>query len=105
MTNLQLLLKQLTDRGLETDAMNVYLKWSTGSDLDINVRCGCGKWHGFGTTGGSAGSCRCEECEMYRDHDITCGSDGRQNADEHVYFKNPQKLIGKEIGFAVHNFS
>ena len=53
--------------------------------------CGCGKWHGYGTEGGSGGSCKCEECEMYRDYDITTGTDGRngQPAIEHVYFKNP----------------
>ena len=34
---------------LDTIGMNVILKWETGSDLDIQVMCGCGKWHGFGT--------------------------------------------------------
>ena len=57
--------------------MNVYLEWTTGSDLDINVMCGCGKWHGYGTKGGSGGICKCEECGLYRDHDIRDGEDDR----------------------------
>ena len=85
--------------------MNVVLLWDSGSDLDIQVKCACGLWHGYGTEGGSGGSCRCEECEMERDHDIMTGEDGRDNAIEHVIFRNPKKLIGKEIGMAVHNFS
>ena len=80
------------DYSLYTEGMNVILKWKTGSDLDIQVKCGCEKWHGFGTTGGSKGSCKCETCEMYRDHDIKRGADGR-DAFEHVYFKNPKKLL------------
>ena len=54
MSNMQKLLERLTkDHQLATKTMNVYLEWNTGSDLDINVMCGCGKWHGYGTTGGS----------------------------------------------------
>ena len=41
---------------------------------------------------------------MERDHDIQNGEDGRDDAIEHVIFRNPKKLIGKEIGMAVHNF-
>ena len=93
------------DMNLETEGMNVYLEWSTGSDLDINVMCACGKWHGYGTTGGSEGGCRCEECDMYRDHDITTGDDGRKNVFEHVYFKDPKKLYGKKIAMGAHNFN
>ena len=93
------------EHALETEGMNVYLGWSTGSDLDINVMCGCGKWHGHGTEGGSGGSCRCEPCEMYRDRDVTCGADGRTGVFEHVYFKNPAKLYGKSIAMKVFNFT
>lgn len=89
------------DYNLQVEGMNVYLKWETGSDLDIQVRCGCGDWHGYGTWDRS---CICQKCEMERDHDIKCGEDGRQDAFEHVYFKNPEKMYGKTIGMAVHNF-
>ena len=47
--------------------MNVYLSWNTGSDLDINVMCFCGVWHGFGT---NDGKCVCKICGMYRDRDV-----------------------------------
>ena len=47
--------------------MNVYLSWNTGSDLDINVMCACGVWHGFGTRDGN---CVCKTCGMYRDRDV-----------------------------------
>ena len=56
--------------------INVYLSWNTGSDLDINVMCGCGVWHGIGTTDGS---CVCKSCGMYKDRDITTGSDDRSD--------------------------
>lgn len=106
MTQTEKLLRRLSDEhNLETEAMNLYLEWSTGSDLDINVMCGCGNWHGYGTSGGSEGSCKCETCFMYRDHDIMCGDDGRTDVFEHVYFKKPDLLYGKTIGMQVHNYS
>lgn len=58
------------DENLYTKGMNIVLMWSTGSDLDINVMCGCGKWHGYGTSGGSEGSCYCNVCHMSRDKDV-----------------------------------
>ena len=96
--------------------MNVVLEWSTGSDLDIQVRCGCDKWHGYGTEGGSGGSCRCTVCDMARDYDIRTGEDGREGVFEHVYFKNPERLLANAeeknganatvpIGIAVFNYS
>ena len=90
------------DYNLEVKGMNVYLKWETGSDLDINVMCGCGTWHGFGTY---ERNCICKKCDMKRDHDVKCGEDGRQDAFEHVYFKDPKIMIGKTIGMAVQNFT
>lgn len=59
--------------------------------------CACGIWHGYGCTeeGTSAGGCKCDKCEMYRDHDITTGSDDRAHAIEHVYFKNTAKIMNK----------
>ena len=83
--------------------MNLYLEWNTGSDLDIQVMCGCEKWHGF-SKWNILGSCECTKCEMKRDRDIKSGKDGRNDAYEHVYFKNPSKIYGKKIGMAVYNF-
>lgn len=40
---------------------------------------------------------------MNRDLDTKCGDDGRK-AHERVFFRNPQKMFGKKIGMAVHNF-
>ena len=85
--------------------MNLYLEWETGSDLDINVKCACGLWHGYGTTGGSGGSCICLVCQMFRDHDIRNGEDGREAVFEHAYFKDPSRIYGKSIGMAVFNYS
>ena len=82
------------------------LKWDTRSDLDIQVQCGCGIWHGFGTDGGSKGICKCEECEMYRDKDSNGAEDiitdegAYESSITHVIFANPRKLIGKTIGMA-----
>ncbi len=43
----QALLERLgDDLNLTTEGMNVFLKWETGSDLDIQVKCACNKWHG-----------------------------------------------------------
>ena len=42
---------------------------------------------------------------MKRDKDITQGQDGRTDAFEHVYFSDPERLYGKRIGMAVHNYS
>ena len=103
--NMKLLQRLSRDYNLETKGINVYLEWETGSDLDINVMCGCGKWHGYGTSGGSAGSCKCDACGMYRDHDIMTGQDGRRNVFEHAYFTNLSNLYDKEIGMGVHNYS
>ena len=74
--------------------MNVYLAWNTGSDLDINVMCGCGIWHGYGTPDAD---CYCNSCGMRRDRDVRTGSDGRSDQEtvEHVYFSNPSKMVGK----------
>ena len=83
--------------------MNLYLKWNTGSDLDIQVRCGCEKWHGFATKR-FLGACECDKCEMKRDYDVKTGEDGRDDAFEHVIFRNPSKMYGKTIGMCVHNF-
>ena len=82
--------------------MNIYLSWETGSDLDINVKCACGVWHGYGT---DDSECKCETCGMYRDRDVTTGLDDRKDEDtvEHVYFDNPEKLIGKTISYRVFN--
>lgn len=41
---------------------------------------------------------------MYRDFDRREGEDGR-TVIEHVYFKNPDKIINKTIGMCVHNYS
>ena len=87
--------------------MNLILSWETGSDLDIQVMCGCGKWHGFGTDGqdgGSGGKCICDACQMIRDYDIRQGDDGRKDAIEHVIFTDPSLLFGKEIGMACYNY-
>ena len=92
------------DYRLSVDGMNVYFTWETGSDLDINVMCGCGKWHGYGTTGGSEGNIICRECEMTRDYDVQTGPDGRKNAFEHAFFAKPEKLYNKKIGIGVHNY-
>lgn len=89
---------------LTTQGMNIYVKWTTGSDLDLQVMCGCGKWHGYGTTGGSGGHIKCNICKMSRDYDVTTGEDGRQNAFEHAFFAEPSLLYGKEIGVGVHNY-
>ena len=62
LTDTQKLLQRLTKEfNLETTGINVYLEWNTGSDLDINVMCGCGIWHGYGTEAyrGSGGDCFC----------------------------------------------
>ena len=100
-------LQRATEMDLDTKGMNLHLEWTTGSDLDIQVMCGCGIWHGYGTEdeGGSGGDCFCETCDMKRDHDVQCGSDNRDPAAiEHVYFGKPQNLVGKRIGMAVHNY-
>ncbi len=36
------------DEQVHVNGINVYLEWKNGSDLDIQVMCGCGKWHGYG---------------------------------------------------------
>lgn len=100
------------DFQLETKGMNYHLEWSTGSDLDIQVMCGCGtdNWMGYGTSGDS--NCVCNKCQTGKDFDIRCGSDGRY-AFEHIFFKDPHKLISDavekgnssvRIGMAVHNY-
>ena len=62
-TEIQNLLHRLDEEmNLKVSGMNVHLQWDTGSDLDINVQCPCGNWHGYGTSGGSGGSCRCDTC-------------------------------------------
>lgn len=85
--------------------MNVYLSWNTGSDLDINVMCGCKIWHGIGSGGDYY--CRCDTCGMVRDRDVMTGKDNRSDEDtvEHVYFANPDKLKGKTIGYRVLNWN
>ena len=53
---------------------------------------------------------------MARDYDITTGEDGREEVFEHVYFKNPEKLLANAeeknganatvpIGIAVYNYT
>ena len=102
----KLLHRRLGEEGLKVDTLNVYLCWTSGSDLDINIKCGCGVWHGFGALGGSAGDCYCEKCSMYRDRDVFHGRDGRseQSTIEHVYFRDEKKMIGKSIGMRVFNW-
>lgn len=56
------ILQRLTEMDLHTTDLNVYLDWNTGSDLDIEVKCACGIWHGYGTSGGSEGGCYCDIC-------------------------------------------
>ena len=90
---------------VKVKSMNVYLEWSSGSDLDIQVMCGCGNWYGYGISEDSGRSFRCATCKMHRDHDIRVGSDGRTGVFEHVYFDEPEKLFGKTIGMCVHNYS
>ena len=103
-TPINKLLQRMSDEHhLEVLGMNVYLQWNTGSDLDIQVKCGCDKWHGFGTRR-FFGRCKCKKCEMKRDHDIKAGEDGRTDAFEHVIFTNPSKLFGKSIGMSVYNY-
>ena len=98
------LLERMSDENnLKVHGINVYLKWETGSDLDIQVKCGCDKWHGFGTRR-FLGRIKCKTCNMKRDHDIKTGPDDRIDAFEHVYFNHPSKLYGKTIGMAVYNF-
>ena len=108
LNNIQQLLRSMGDEAgvIDTIGMNVVLMWNSGSDLDIQVMCACGKWHGYGSSGGSGDSCRCDECEMKRDYDIRTGVDDREpEAVEHVIFSNPRKLLGKEIGMACYNWS
>ena len=115
-----LLQRMHEQNNLEVKGMNLYLEWDTGSDLDIQVKCGCGKWHGYGTSGGSGGGCYCDTCDMKRDHDMQTGSDKERPIDadpaenpprafEHVYFKDPEKLMAKresvEIGMGVFTWS
>ena len=68
-TDTDRLMERLNEFNCETEGMNVVLEWTGASDLDIQVMCGCGKWHGYGTEGGSRGLCKCDTCEMERDHD------------------------------------
>ena len=72
--------------------MNLYLEWQGGSDLDINVMCGCGIWHGYGhdkVEDSSGGLCFCDPCQMTRDKDEKEGDDGRETVFEHIYFLKP----------------
>jgi hypothetical protein len=72
---LQKIRERLNDEGKAViTTMNVYLAWNTGSDLDINVMCGCGIWHGYGT---KDYECFCDTCGMKRDRDVVSGSDDR----------------------------
>ena len=68
---------------------NVILSWTTGSDLDINVMCGCGNWHGKGT---NDVNCSCNICGMKLDKETKDSDDDNRKEDEtieHVYFSNP----------------
>ena len=42
---------------------------------------------------------------MYRDRDNRDGNDDREAVFEHVYFRKPKLLYGKEIGVGVHTYS
>ena len=84
------------------------MTWRTGSDLDIQIKCGCDKWHGNSTEGGSGVDCKCETCGMKRTSDQGPGDDasrrdGNDPAKETVNFSDPSKIIGKTIEFAVVN--
>ena len=93
----------MSDNKLEVGGLNVILEWDTGSDLDIQVKCGCDNyWHGWGKRW--FGYCSCSTCEMNRDQDVKWGQDGRTPVHEHVYFNNPGKMFGKTIGMAVYNY-
>jgi len=70
LNGVQITHRRLGDENLKVDKLNVSLSWTTGSDLDINVRCLCNKWHGFGT---DDTSCSCETCKMKRDKDVLHG--------------------------------
>ena len=52
-TDTEKLMERLKEFNCETEGMHVVLEWTSGSDLDIQVMCGCGIWHGYGTHGGS----------------------------------------------------
>ena len=58
--------------------------------------CGCGTWTD------SPYYIECPECDMARDVDSRTGKAGRK-ALEHIYFADPKKLIGKNIGTYVEN--
>ena len=63
------LLERMSDENnLKVHGINVYLKWETGSDLDIQVKCGCDKLHGYGTR-----SFKCDTCDMEQDHFVKTG--------------------------------
>jgi|LauGreDrversion4_2_1035121.scaffolds.fasta_scaffold627360_1 hypothetical protein len=70
MNGVQITHRRLGDEKLNVDKLNVYLSWTTGSDLDINVRCLCNEWHGYGT---NDVYCICKTCEMARDKDVRTG--------------------------------
>ena len=47
-------------------AFNVILSWATESNLQINVKCGCGDWHLSGT---KKYNFNCNTCGMIIDED------------------------------------
>ena len=82
------------------------MTWRTGSDLDIQVKCGCGKWHGHNTEGGSGGECKCDTCGMVKTSENGASDDDSRRvnpAKETVNFSDPSLIIGKTIEFAVVN--
>ena len=67
---------------MNTEGLNITLQWRTGDDLDLHVTC--------------------ESCKMERDIAMGAGRNNRK-AVEHVFYADPEMLIGKEIGVCVLN--
>mmetsp|Transcript_33682 Transcript_33682/g.41527 ORF Transcript_33682/g.41527 Transcript_33682/m.41527 type:complete len:149 (+) Transcript_33682:118-564(+) len=84
---------------VNTKGINIFLEWSTGADLDIHAKCGCGRW----TVNSSEIYCKEPTCDMKRDHDTRSGKNNRK-AKEHITFSNPSELVGKELGVYVQNY-
>ena len=64
---------------VKTNGINVTLEWRTGNDLDIHVKCGCGKWTD------TPYNIKCVKCDMARDIDMRSGRNNRK-AVEHISF-------------------
>lgn len=76
---------------VKTNGVNITLEWRTENDLDIHVKCGCGKWSS------NPYDIKCRDCKMERDIDMRSGRNGRR-AVEHAFFGKPDELVGKELG-------